>query len=80
MVNKELPKTKLFIVGDGPLKKELEKEGYNFKSSTDSEVAAALIDKLYKENKMELWKSNNCRGIDIFDDRVCTSCICRKNW
>ena len=27
------------------LKKELEKEGYNFKSSTDSEVAAALIDK-----------------------------------
>lgn len=33
------------------LKKELEKEGYNFKSSTDSEVATALIDKLYKENK-----------------------------
>lgn len=33
------------------LKKELEKEGYNFKSSTDSEAAAALIDKLYKENK-----------------------------
>ena len=33
------------------IKKELEKEGYNFKSSTYSEVAAALIDKLYKENK-----------------------------
>ena len=33
------------------LKKELEKEGYNFKSSTDSEVPAARIDKLYKENK-----------------------------
>lgn len=33
------------------LKKELEKDGYNFKSSTDSEVVAALIDKLYKENK-----------------------------
>lgn len=33
------------------LQKELEKEGYNFKSSTDSEVAAALIDKLYKKNK-----------------------------
>lgn len=33
------------------LKRQLEKEGYNFKSSTDSEVAAALIDKLYKENK-----------------------------
>lgn len=36
------------------LKKELEKEGYNFKSSTDSEVAAVLIDKLYKENKYML--------------------------
>lgn len=35
---------------------------------------------IYKENKMELWKSNTCRGIDIFGDRVCTSCICRKNW
>ena len=33
------------------IKKELEREGYNFKSSTASEVAAALIDKLYKENK-----------------------------
>lgn len=33
------------------LKKELEKEGYIFKSSTDTEVVAALIDKLYKENK-----------------------------
>lgn len=33
------------------LKRQLEKEGYNFKSSTDSEVATALIDKLYKENK-----------------------------
>ena len=33
------------------IKKELEKEGYNFKSSTDSEVAAVLIDKLYKENR-----------------------------
>lgn len=39
------------IENDEELKKELEKEGYNFKSSTDSEVAAALIDKLYKENK-----------------------------
>ena len=40
-----------FIENYEELKKELEKEGYNFKSSTDSEVAAALIDKLYKENK-----------------------------
>ena len=33
------------------LKKELENNGYKFISSTDTEVAAALIDKLYKENK-----------------------------
>ena len=39
------------------LKQELEKEGYNFKSSTDSEVAAALIDKLYKENRIAIPKS-----------------------
>ena len=39
------------------LKKELEKEGYNFKSSTDSEVAVALIDKLYKENRIAIPKS-----------------------
>ena len=31
-----------------------------------------------KKIKMELWKSNNCRDIDIFDDRVCTSCICGR--
>ncbi len=31
------------------LKKELEKEGYEFKTSTDTEVACAVIDKLYKE-------------------------------
>ena len=39
------------------IKKELEKEGYNFKSSTDSEVAAVLIDKLYKENRIAIPKS-----------------------
>lgn len=32
------------------LKKNLIEEGYTFKSSTDSEVAAAVIDSLYKEN------------------------------
>lgn len=31
------------------LKKELEKEGYEFKTSTDTEIACAAIDKLYKE-------------------------------
>lgn len=39
------------IENNEELKRQLEKEGYNFKSSTDSEVAAVLIDKLYKENK-----------------------------
>lgn len=34
----------------GILKKELEKEGYVFKSKTDTEVVAAIIDKLYNEN------------------------------
>lgn len=33
------------------IKKELINKGYIFKSSTDSEVLAALIDNLYKENK-----------------------------
>ena len=32
------------------LKKELEEDGYKFISSTDTEVAAGVIDKLYKEN------------------------------
>lgn len=35
----------------GELKKELESIGYKFKSETDSEIAAALIDKLYHEKK-----------------------------
>lgn len=33
------------------LKDELIKEGYKFKSSTDTEVACALLDKLYEETK-----------------------------
>lgn len=33
------------------LKKELIKKGYSFKSSTDTEVAACLIDSLYEENR-----------------------------
>ena len=46
---------KIIIVHNGiienydTLKKELEKEGYEFKTSTDTEVACAVIDKLYKE-------------------------------
>lgn len=33
------------------LKKELEEKGYSFKSSTDTEIAAAVIDDLYKKEK-----------------------------
>lgn len=43
------------------LKKELLSSGYTFKSSTDTEVACALIDKLYKEtgDKLETLKKVN---------------------
>ena len=33
------------------LKQELDKEGYKFLSTTDTEIAAGLIDKIYKEEK-----------------------------
>ena len=36
------------------LKQELEKEGYKFLSTTDTEIAAGLIDKIYKEEKDKL--------------------------
>lgn len=35
----------------GELKEELEKKGYVFKSSTDTEVACAVLDDLYKSDK-----------------------------
>lgn len=43
------------------IKKDLIKEGYEFKSSTDTEVACALIDKLYKKtnDKLEALKEAN---------------------
>lgn len=43
------------------IKKDLVKEGYEFKSSTDTEVACALIDKLYKKtnDKLEALKEAN---------------------
>jgi glucosamine--fructose-6-phosphate aminotransferase (isomerizing) len=43
------------------IKKYLSKEGYTFKSETDTEVACALLDKLYKEtkNKLETLKEVN---------------------
>ena len=43
------------------IKKDLIKEGYEFKSTTDTEVACALIDKLYKKtnDKLEALKEAN---------------------
>ena len=43
------------------IKNDLVKEGYEFKSSTDTEVACALIDKLYKKtnDKLEALKEAN---------------------
>ena len=43
------------------IKQDLIKEGYEFKSSTDTEVACALIDKLYKKtnDKLEALKEAN---------------------
>ena len=40
------------------IKEKLLKEGYNFKSDTDTEIACALIDKIYKKtnNKLETLK------------------------
>ena len=58
------------------IKKELIKERYTFKSSTDTEVACALIDKIYKEtnDKLETLIKVNKRIVGsfafgiIFDD------------
>ena len=44
------------------LKNELLNKGYNFKSDTDSEVAAAYIDYLYKQDKDILKVLNSCKN------------------
>ena len=46
------------------LKKELVKDGYIFNSETDSEVACALLDYLYKKN------NNINKSIEEFEERV----------
>ena len=46
------------------IKKELIENGYSFQSETDSEVACALLDHLYKNN------SNILKAIDKFKERV----------
>ncbi len=45
------------------IKKELIKEGYIFKSETDTEVACALIDKLYKKHNNMLKALNSLKNI-----------------
>lgn len=45
------------------LKDELLKEGYQFKSDTDTEIACALIDFLYKKNKNKLKTLNEAKKI-----------------
>ena len=37
------------------LKQELLKSGYSFKSNTDTEVACALLDKIYNEKRRKSW-------------------------
>lgn len=45
------------------LRLNLIKTGYQFKSETDSEVACALIDKLYNEEKDMIKALNKCRNL-----------------
>ena len=69
------------------IKKDLLKEGYTFKSDTDTEVACALIDSIYKKtnNKLETLKKANeiiigsfAFGI-IFDDDFNNLYVMRKD-
>lgn len=69
------------------IKKELLKDGYNFISDTDSEIACAYIDKIYKETKNKLQtiklvqekiRGSYAFGI-IFDDELDTIYATRKD-
>ena len=69
------------------IKKELLKDGYNFISDTDSEIACAYIDKIYKETKDKLQtiklvqekiRGSYAFGI-IFDDELDTIYATRKD-
>ncbi len=69
------------------IKKELLKDGYNFISDTDSEIACAYIDKIYKETKdkletiklvQEKIRGSYAFGI-IFDDELDTIYATRKD-
>ena len=56
------------------IKKELEKEGYNFVSDTDTEIAAGLIDYLYHQN------SDIITALKLFKEKVIGSyAICLIN-
>ena len=55
MVNKELPKTKLFMVGDGPLKKELENYTKELKLTNKIIFTGFLGDKGKEKCKLDLY-------------------------
>lgn len=69
------------------LKKELLKNGYKFKSETDTEIACALIDYIYSKNKNKLdtlkYFSNKVKGsyafAILFNDEKDTLYAIRKN-
>ena len=66
------------IENNAPIKAQLLGEGYTFKSETDTEVAALLLDKLYKEEKdplrtlrkaISLFEGSYALGV-VFSDRA----------
>ena len=58
----------------GELKKELEKKGYKFKSNTDTEVACAVLDDLYK-NDNDILSVINKAG-KVFEGAYAFGVIC----
>lgn len=59
------------------LKKELQKKGYNFKSETDTEVACATLDEIYKQEK-DILKTLN-KATKIFRGSYALGIICSDN-
>ncbi len=56
------------------LKQELIKDGYKFYSETDTEIATALIDKMYNQEKDILKALSKCQ--DIFEGSYAMGIIC----
>ncbi len=59
------------------LKENLEKKGYSFKSETDTEVACAMLDELYKQEK-DILKALN-RATKIFRGSYAFGIICNDD-